>query len=452
MKTNRPNRWTETTHEGALASRIQPIDQLRRSVMSCLLWEDEFYEGGVEIATRIRDLVAQVSPEEAASIAIDARERMHLRHVPLAIALSMARLPTHAPLVSFVLERVVMRPDELTETLSLYALGRTERKKLNKLSAQVRKGLARAFRRFDEYQLAKWDRDGAVKLRDVMRLVHPRPRDEAQGEMWGRLLRGELKTPDTWEVAISAAKGPEEKLAAWTRLLVEDRLGTLALLRNLRNLVNAGVPTDAIATALRSVGRSRVLPFRFIAAARHAPLLEPEIEAAMLRSLAGSPKLPGRTVLIVDVSGSMGVKLSDRSEMSGLDAACALAILLREACEMVQVISVSYAARIVPARRGFALRDAIDQSQPHGGTKLDLGVIAASGIGYDRIIMVTDEQSESPIPNPDVRADRAYLINVASARNGIGYGPWTHIDGWSEAVVDYIAQSEGIAEGFQAEE
>jgi len=29
-------------------------------------------------------------------------------------------------------------------------------------------------------------------------------------------------------------------------------------------------------------------------------------------------------------------------------------------------------------------------------------------------------------------------INVASYKNGVGYGKWTHIDGWSESVIEYI--------------
>ena len=50
------------THEGAKAPRIAPLAQLERSVMSCLLWEDEFYEGGVTIAARIAGLVRQLPP------------------------------------------------------------------------------------------------------------------------------------------------------------------------------------------------------------------------------------------------------------------------------------------------------------------------------------------------------------------------------------------------------
>ena len=182
----------------------------------------------------------------------------------------------------------------------------------------------------------------------------------------------------------------------------------------------------------------RVLPFRFLAAARYAPQWEEALEQVMLKAVAGREKLAGRTVLLVDVSGSMDAPLARRSEMVRMDTACGLAVLLREVCEVVEVYSFSDKLVLVPPRRGFALRDAIVASQPHGGTQLGhaLGKLRD---GYDRIIVITDEQAHDRVPAPH---GRGYVVNVASARNGVGYGAWTHIDGWSEAVVDYIRSLE----------
>src|SRR5947207_2879649 len=137
-------------------------------------------------------------------------------------------------------------------------------------SSNLVKGLAAAFTKFDEYQLAKYDRAGAIRLRDVLFLAHAKPKDEAQAALWKRLIAGELATPDTWEVALSASQG-EGKREAWERLLRENKLGALALLRNLRNFREAGVDGDLVASALASMKTARVLPFRFIAAARYAP-------------------------------------------------------------------------------------------------------------------------------------------------------------------------------------
>ena len=152
----------------------------------------------------------------------------------------------------------------------------------------------------------------------------------------------------------------------------------------------------------------RVLPFRFLAAARYAPQWEEALEQAMLASVAAQEKLPGRTVLLVDVSGSMTAPLSRRSEMQRTDAAYGLAVLLREIGEKVAVYSFSDQLVEVPARRGFALRDAIDTSQRHNGTYLGKAVEELHRVRanhnerYDRLIVVTDEQAHDTVPNPKV--------------------------------------------------
>jgi 60 kDa SS-A/Ro ribonucleoprotein len=416
------------THEGAPARNISPELQLRRSVLACLLWESQFYEDGVEIAGRIAELVPKVAAEKVAALAVEAREKIKVRHVPLLLVREMARHATHRGLVAETLARVIQRADELAEFVAIYWKdGRVP------LSAQVKKGLAGAFPKFDEYALAKYDRGGPVKLRDVLFLAHAKPRDEAQAEVWKRMVAGELAAPDTWEVALSSGA---DKRSAWERLLREQKLGALALLRNLRNMREAGVEEELVLSALGSMSTARVLPFRFLAAARYAPQWEEALEQAMLKCLAGQEKLAGRTVVLVDVSGSMAAPLSQRSEMQRTDAAYGLAVLLREIGEKVEVFSFSDTLVEVPARRGFALRDAIDASQRHNGTQLGKAVGELNRKhGYDRLIVISDEQAHDTVLAPK---GKGYVINVASYKNGVGYGKWTHIDGWSESVVEYI--------------
>ena len=416
------------SHEGAPARHISPEMQLRRSVLACLLWESQFYEDGVEIAGRIAELVPKVAAEKVAALAVEAREQSKLRHVPLLLVREMARHKTHRAAVSDTLARVIQRADELAEFVAVYWKdGRVP------LSGQVKKGLAAAFPKFDEYQLAKYDRGGPIKLRDVLFLCHAKPRDEAQAAVWKRLIWGRLTTPDTWEVALSSGA---DKREAWERLLREQKLGALALLRNLRNMLEAGVDEPLVLNALREMSAARVLPFRFLAAARHAPRWEEALEQAMLKSLASADKLPGKTIALVDVSGSMTAPLSRRSEMQRTDAAYGLAVLLREVGREVAVFSFSDSLVEVPARRGFALRDAIDTSQRHNGTYLGKAVEELNRKEkYDRLIVVTDEQAHDTVPAPH---GKGYVINVASYKNGVGYGKWTHIDGWSESVIEYI--------------
>src|SRR5262249_23919576 len=152
---------------------------------------------------------------------------------------------------------------------------------------------------------------------------------------------------------------------------------------------------------LREMSTARVLPFRFLAAARYAPRWEETLEQAMLKCVAGQEKLAGKTIVLVDVSGSMTAPLSQRSEMQRTDAAYGLAVLLREIGEKVAVFSFSDSLVEVPVRRGFALRDAIDASQQHSATYLGKAVEELNQKErYDRLIVITDEQAHDTVPAP----------------------------------------------------
>ncbi|RPH75911.1 TROVE domain-containing protein [bacterium] len=447
------------THEGARATRINPYLELRRSVCSCMLWESEFYEDGQTIAQRIADTIKLCKPEQVAALAIEAREKFKLRHVPLLLVRELAR--TGYKGTADTLAKVIQRPDEMTEFLSLYwKEGRCP------VSSQVKKGLAAAFPKFNEYQLAKYNRAEAVKLRDVLFLSHAKPLSSEQVETWKKLIDGTLAAPDTWEVALSSGA---DKKSTWERLLTDAKLGALALLRNLRNMKEAGVDQQSIFTALEKMKVDRVLPFRFISAARYAPQWEPQLEVAMLKCLWVQEKLPGHTVMLLDVSGSMDAALSEKSDLHRLDAACGVAMLLREICEQVDIYTFSMKLVQIPTRHGFALRDAICNSQQHSGTPLGLAVKSiydtkgvktntlefgyhgrqdvdykGQGLRPDRLIVITDEQSADNVPAP---IGKGYMINVASSRNGVGYGAWTHVDGFSEAVIGWVREFESLKEG-----
>jgi hypothetical protein len=426
------------THEGARARRFTPEMELKRTLMNCLLWEDQFYEDGVSIADRIKALVPQVEPRRVAQLAIDARQAMKLRHAPLLVVREMARHEKHRVLVADTLAQIIQRPDEMTELLAIYwadALGPQQQRKRQPVSAQVKKGLARALTRFDAYQLAKYDRDGAVRIKDVLFLVHAKPKDADQARVWKQLVDGELASPDTWEVSLSSGK---DKRGTFERLMAENKLGGLALLRNLRLMQKAEVPRKTIADAIEAMRTDRILPYRFITAARYAPDFEPELEQVMLKSIKGYARLPGRTRLLIDVSGSMFHPLSAQSEMTRAEAACGLAILAREVCDEVEIFTFSQDAVKVPPRRGFALRDAIINSQPHGSTYLGKAVTQIDRKA-DRLIVFTDEQSHDQVPAP---RGRGTMVNVASYQHGVRHDGWTRVDGFSEAVIAWIAASE----------
>ncbi len=421
-----------TTHEGAPAKMINPEMNLRRSVMSCMLWENSFYEDGQEISERINQLVHANKAQTVADIAYEARTRMKLRHVPLLLMRELAR---HKDVKSIDyktnLSLVIQRADELTEFLAIYWKdGKCS------LSGQVKKGLAKAFNNFSAYDLAKYNRDNDIKLRDVLFLCHAKPINNEQEATWKQLIDGTLPIPDTWETNLSAGKDKKE---TWERLLSDNKLGALALIRNLRNMKEAKVSETAIFAALSSMKTERVLPFRFITSARYAPQWEPQLEVPMLKCLEGREKLSGKTIVLVDVSGSMDDLVSSKSDVKRVDCAAGVAILCREICEKVEVFTFSSQLVQVPARRGFALRDAIYNSQEHASTYLGEAISKINTFEYDRLIVITDEQSSDRVPDPK---NKGYVINVATNKNGVGYNKWLHIDGFSESVIDYIVEME----------
>jgi 60 kDa SS-A/Ro ribonucleoprotein len=421
---------TAKTHEGAPAfGHLKPIDQLRRSVLSCLLWEDEFYEDGKSIADRITETAALVKPAELAALAIEARKVFNLRHVPLLLLDALSK--AGPALMADTTSRVLSRADEMGELLTVY--WRNGRKSVPR---QMRKGLQMAFAKFDEYQLAKYDRDGAVKLRDVLRIARPKPVNDTQSALWKRVKDRTLETPDTWEVSLS---GGADKKATFERLLRDENLGYLALLRNLRNMATAGVDTDLVRTAIiaRKGGAQRVFPFRYVAAARAAPQFEPHLDQALCEAISELPVYLGKTVILIDVSGSMDTKLSAKSDMKRIDAAAALGAIIPGD---IRLFTFSTALAEVPPRRGMAGVDAIVNSQPHGGTNLGAAVAwINANVKADRLIVITDEQSHDAVPNAFAKG---YMINVASAKNGVGYGSWTHIDGFSEGILRFIHEAE----------
>lgn len=426
------------THEGARAQRIDPFRELQRTVLTCLLFEDTFYEKGSDIAARIAALVPKIAPEKVAMLASEARNRMHLRHAPLFLLRELARIKGAGSLVEHGLRDVIQRADELSEFVALYW-----KEKKQPLSAGVKRGLAAAFQKFDAYRLAKYNRENAVKLRDVLFLSHAKPKDEEQAALWKRLIAGTLESPDTWEVALSGGKGKKE---TFERLMAEGKLGGLAVLRNLRNMQSAGVDDGLIRSRL-SEGINRALPFRFVTAARYAPTLEDAIEVAMLKGIEGLAALSGKTGLLIDVSGSMDAALSQKGETTRIDAAAGLAILLREKAGQVRVATFSNHVVEIAPRRGFALRDAIQTSQSHGGTELAgaVNALRKHWTDIDRFIVITDEQSSDGISI--ALAKKSYVVNVAAYKNGVGYGNgYTHIDGWSDRVIDYIREIESVDE------
>jgi len=468
------------THEGGRAMQISSEEELRRSVLACMLWENSFYESGNATAQRIRELIPSVAPEKVAQIAYEARNAMKLRHVPLFIAVEMLKHPEHKKLVRALTPQIVKRADEMAEMLSMYWGNDLEVKRDNenqyisqraqkKIPMQLQRGLQLAFRNFDDYQITKYmGNDKPVKMADVIRIVHPDPKKVVlsdwkknvdMAEVYKSVVQKTAKAPeDTWEVALSAG-GKEAKRSVFEDLLSRGKLPAMALLRNLRGMKEAGVGDSFVQKGLQTMNVERILPYRFISARKFAPHLQSDLEQAMYKCLEGFDKLPGKTVFLVDVSGSMTSRISGKSDLSRADAAAALAMLGREICESSEVYLFDTSTRKVgssqnnrwPSRetacssdaRGFKLADGIT-SAVGGGTDIRQAVDYVNSLEkYDRLIMFTDEQSMTV---PGAPTSRGYVINVATNENGVGYGEWLHINGFSENTLRYIQEYEAFEE------
>jgi 60 kDa SS-A/Ro ribonucleoprotein len=462
MRTNvKATKQKVVNYEGALVSvpsfvpAVNDEIELRRAVLSTLLGEDTYYESGKSIKARIAELVTKVSPAKVAALAVQARDEMHLRHVPLFLVREMARNKDYRSYVEDTLFSVIRRADELAEFKAMYFSDNPNQP----MAASVKKGLARAFNKFNEYSLAKYNRDGAWSLRDVLFMVHAKPKDDEQAAVWKRLVDGTLATPDTWEVELSRDDGVTKK-DKWTRLIMEKKLGALALLRNLSGMTREGVDVSLIVDAINEADTSQVLPFRFIAANRATGgKYMRHLDNLLLKNLKESKiRLRGKTAVLIDVSGSMDSALSAKSDLTRMDAAAALGVIVSELADTCDVYTFSGETKLVKAVRGLSGIENIINSQPHGGTYMADAIEKVQNIGgYNRLIVVTDEQAQDANRFKGKTVfENNYVINTAPYRSGVGVSytqgvsngktsNWVAINGFSEAVIRYISEMENIS-------
>lgn len=334
---------------GGEAYTMPAKEELYSAVVTTMV-APKFYESETEILKRIKNLVSTVAktdPEFVAKLAVYAREKMYLRTVPLVLAVELAKVHSGSSIVSKTLERVVCRPDEITETLAYYSLanGRKGTKQLGKLSGQIKKGLASRFNAFDEYQFAKYNRSGAITLKDALFLTHPNASTPEQEEVFAKIASNTLKTPETWETKLSAAgQTGESKATAWEEMIMSQKMGYMATLRNLRNILEAGVSEEAIAKVAsylaneKAVMTSKQFPFRFYAAARELQPVNSPYVGRILTSLEEAMRVSVRNIgifdqndtvaIATDVSGSMDSALSPKSKMRYRDVGLVMSSLL----------------------------------------------------------------------------------------------------------------------------
>ncbi len=459
-----PESETRLAGGGGLKAAVQDdLSQLERCVLANMLWEDNAYQDGQLIADQIRKLVPKCSGLDVATLAVKARKEQKLRHTPLFLAALMCK--THKEHVQATLNEIITRPDQLTDFLAIYKKEREKdgKKGLKPIANAAKKGLALCFNKFNEYQFAKYDRDGEIKLRDVMRLTHPVPL-EGQEELFKKIRERTLTPPDTWEVALSAGK---DKRETWTRLIEEGKLGSLAFLRNLRNMKDVHVDANVIKKGLKEIKPYMLLPLNFFAAVKHAPEFKADIQELMFKTYAGLPKLPGLTAMVIDCSGSMNAAVSTKSQYTRLEVAQAMAVVGQFSCEKLDIWGTATKWEKLPyPSSGFDLVEQMQQWDYMGKRSLGSGGIYTRRTletmrGHygntipDRIMIFSDSQDcDSPgSGKPAPFGKNNYIIDVGAHTHGINYrGIWTaEISGMSEHFLQYVAAYEGISNVFEEE-
>jgi hypothetical protein len=454
--------------EGHAAYRMSDKDRLVAQALTAFFGEPKFYgDNAGEIVATAADLASR-EPEFIARLAVFARREFHIRSVPHALAAILAHEPKGKELARRLIDAVVARADDMTEILSAYLamFGKP-------VPNSLKKGISDAMRRFDEYALAKYKAEGrAFKMRDAIRICHPRPKDGDQAAMWKRCLAGELATPATWEAELSAGGNTKE---TWEKLIDGGGVGYMALLRNLRSIVaaapdNIGRVYEALADRER-VLRSRQLPFRFMAAYKELRLAHGEngavpskalealgaLEAAAGHSVGNVARIPGRTAIAVDVSGSMRSPVSARSKMTCAELALLLGVLAARVCEdsLFFTFDTELYAPAVSSQGGI-LAQAEALAVCGGGTDISLPFrhLLEQRISVDRVIVLSDceinsgdgrtVQGHADAYRRGVNADAwVHAIDLQGYGTQQFLGPRTNIvAGWSERALEFISLAE----------
>lgn len=366
------------------------------------LTTDAFYKSAEGQVNRIAELTRTLEdPLFAAKAAIYTRTKGGLRSVSHIVAgeLSQRMDVKGQEWLRKFYSAVVIRPDDITETLSYIAANGNP--KLRNLSNAMKKGFGKALASFDSYQLAKYKGSGKeLNLYDAVNLLHPKASPALT-----ELMTGSLKPADTWETKLTQAgqeaTTAEEKATlkgeAWTNLLTQRKLGYMACVRNLRNIADQAPGALPLALELvqdpRQVQKSMMLPFQIYTATEairgskaDTPEVKLALEKAMEYSLVNVPKFDGTTLIAVDTSGSMIGKPVQI-------AALMTAVLFKS--NNADVLHFSTNAEYLdlhPADSLTSLTNGIIERAYGGGTDFHR-IFEMANKSYDRVIILSDMQA-----------------------------------------------------------
>ena len=406
-----------TNHEGGLAFEMDAKMKLVTETLASFV-EGKFYTdkniSQQEFTKTVRE-VLKFDPEFVLKLAVYARKVMHLRSIPLFLLNEYANSGASVYGARKYVPACIERADEITELLSLSMHTRLtdpeKRFRGKKASMFILKGLAPAFNAFDSYQFSKYKGlDSEVSMKDALLLAHPIPKDKEQQAIFDQIVNGTLAPPETWEVAISEHGASKE---SWEAIL--PKMGYMAVLRNLNNFIKHGVSLELVLNKLTdpvAIRKSKQYPFRFYSAyktikdtdyssdvdRRYIQAILDGLEKAIAISAESIPKIPGRSLVLVDVSGSMSWgNISKHSKMTPADIAGMFGAISSKICDNADVIvfATEFGKVRFEKNQGILKRmELISRADVGGGTEAYKPVDYARKIRskYDRIFLFSDMQ------------------------------------------------------------
>jgi hypothetical protein len=318
-----------TNYEGGVAFKVEPITELYLRVATCLVNEPKFYgdsNADLERIIELVDIVGKKDPEFVLQLASYARNVLHLRSIPIVLLAESSANDNTRPFVREYTPQIIQRADEPAELISYIKskignIGDQDQNTM--LPNSIRKGLNLALRKFTTYHFAKYaGKNNDVSMRDVFRLVHPRPFTKQQQDLYKAIANEKLAPAETWETYISQ-HGSDRR--TWEYIM--PKMPIMAILRNLRNFIDNDCDLDPAIQKLldeKTILNSKQFPFRFYTAYkaienkynRKVGRLLSALDTAMDIAVKNVPRLDGITAIFVDNSGSMDHNLSEKSEVT----------------------------------------------------------------------------------------------------------------------------------------
>lgn len=487
---------TTLTYEGAPSFEMDMRMELYQTVVTTLFGEPTFYEGKDKRAKRISRLVEKCvktgHAEFVAKLAIYAREQMNLRSISIFLTVTLLSVLRGIESAEFgkgraLVGAVIQRADEIREMFAAgeKIFGDPSNTKTFKrvMPAALKRGIADAFNKFDAYQFRKYQAGkGSIKFTDVMRVVHPTPKDDEQSIIFKQIMEGTLPQIETWETKISNEGSTTKN---WQAIADSPKTGYMAKLRNLRNFVKHDVNLAATIEHLsnpHAIARSRQLPFRFYTAYRElggetlksnfynygyeetgktigSPELLAALEDIFDLSVVNLPDMGDDVLIVVDQSGSMLSPISSKSSV-----VCAeIAGVLGAAVWSNQVVNLGKRAMVVGfackgkvytwSKRTSALSAAKQMMNTDLGasTRINTAWQSASDAGLkpSTIIVLSDMQLTGSYHDREMKPEAYGLVGPDTLKisvniNSYGNTPlavnngWYQIAGWSEKVFDLI--------------